>query len=548
MGTSGDNFWDLALEVGDDKSVAGGAGRIIQAKGPGTENRGDAANAPLFSLAVGASDARGRAEKGLSDSNLRWQRTLASLTEAVFIVQSGTRIIQDCNQAVEKMFGYTQQEMIGKSTSCLHISPEMSERFGREMRKSCQEKSRFETAFRMKHKDGAFFDSEHTVTLIHDENEANFSYVCVVRDISERKRHEDALQTKALVLESMSEGVAKFDENGAILFTNAALDAMFGQAKGELIGTQLPMLHGFRGPHERSLATVLASLGRQDTWCGELLHRRKDGSTIFCYARIREIPGNGHWVAVIEDITERKEMERMKDEMISAVSHEMRTPMTALLGYHQLLSEGEVDETVKGECLHTMYQETLRLNELIGNFLDLQQLKSRGRYHRMDALQLKPLLESAASLGAATSMKHRIRLELGGGLPCISGDEECLSKVFNNLLSNAIKYSPRGGDIILGAEAIDDGVTVWVKDAGIGIPQEALGKIFDRFYRVDNTDRRRSNGTGLGLALVQEIVRIHGGEIWAESSAGAGSSFYVSLPALRTEHSEETLPCAAHSV
>jgi PAS domain S-box-containing protein len=239
-------------------------------------------------------------------------------------------------------------------------------------------------------------------------------------------------------------------------------------------------------------------------------------------------------LGITHNITERKEMERMKDEIISAVSHEMRTPLTAIVGYIQFIVENKLDEEQTKEYLGTVHKETERLRELINNFLDIQRLRAKKGFYDLKPLAARPLLEEAGTLFANASDKHRIAIDADTELPMILGDGEGLHRVLNNLLSNAIKYSPNGGNVILGANHDKTCVTLWVKDEGIGIPQEELARIFDRFYRVDNTARRTVGGTGLGLTLVREIVRAHGGRVWADSFFGKGSTFYVSLPAVAT--------------
>jgi hypothetical protein len=146
------------------------------------------------------------------------------------------------------------------------------------------------------------------------------------------------------------------------------------------------------------------------------------------------------------------------------------------------------------------------------------------------AIRLPPLLKEAATLFGTASPTHRFTLDIPGNLPPVRGDVTQLQQMLACLISNAVKYSPAGGEIVLGGRFDEGGVTVWVKDEGVGIPPAALEKIFDRFYRVDNTDRRLFGGTGLGLALVREIVDLHGGKVWVESALGKGSTFYVFLP------------------
>ena len=236
-------------------------------------------------------------------------------------------------------------------------------------------------------------------------------------------------------------------------------------------------------------------------------------------------------LGITANITERKEMDRLKDEMISAVSHEMRTPLTAMLGYIEFIMEHRIDEVQTREYLGVVHKETERLNELIGNFLDMQRLKARQAICDYKPLEVRPLLEHAATLFAGASNKYRITVDASAELPPVMGNEEDITTVVDHLLSNAVKFSPEGGDIVLGARRDNDSVTLWVKDEGIGIPADEQDKIFDRFYRVDNTARRTTGGTGLGLALVKKIALAYGGWAWVESVVGKGSTFYVSLPA-----------------
>jgi two-component system phosphate regulon sensor histidine kinase PhoR len=235
------------------------------------------------------------------------------------------------------------------------------------------------------------------------------------------------------------------------------------------------------------------------------------------------------------DISERKDMEQLKDEMVSAVSHEMRTPLTAMLGYTEFMLENEVPPEEQKGYLRTVYLETERLNELIGNFLDLQRLKLRPEPFNMAHLSVELLLREAATLFGANPQQHKLEIECPPDLPRVVGNDGQLHQVLVNLISNAIKYSPEGTTITLGAHRDGEKVVIWVRDVGMGIPAELLDKIFERFYRIDNTDRRMVGGAGLGLALVREIVTTHNGRIWVESAVGKGSTFYVELPAITAE-------------
>ena len=245
---------------------------------------------------------------------------------------------------------------------------------------------------------------------------------------------------------------------------------------------------------------------------------------------------DGHLVRleISFDITEIKDMQQMKDEVLSAVSHEMRTPLTAILGYTALLLADDVPPGEKKRSIATIQQEAQRLNDLVKNFIDLQRLKARREAINLQALAVLPLLEETAALFSGLSPRHRFTIDAPADLPQVQGNAGELRQVFNNLVSNAVKYSPQGGEIYLGARREDDSVFIVVRDEGIGIPAEARERIFDQFYRVDNTDRRSTGGTGVGLALVREIVNAHGGRVWTTGNAGRGSTFHVRLPLSET--------------
>lgn len=266
---------------------------------------------------------------------------------------------------------------------------------------------------------------------------------------------------------------------------------------------------------------------------------------------LRELcnPRNGRWYQCIDrairwpdgrlarleiaiDISERKEMERMKDELLSSVSHELRTPLTAILGFAEFLLENPLPYAEQEPHLQTLYLEAERLNGLIGNFLQLQRLKSRREVYRFQPLPPQDLLERAIDHLRGLSAEHPPVLDCPAELPPLRGDLEAIDQVLENLVANAVKFSPQGGAITLGARLQERHIVLRVEDGGVGIPQEELERIFAPLHRLDNTDRRRTGGAGLGLTLVREIVLRHQGRVWAESSPGRGSTFFVELPVM----------------
>jgi signal transduction histidine kinase len=257
----------------------------------------------------------------------------------------------------------------------------------------------------------------------------------------------------------------------------------------------------------------------------------KSGAWYQCLDRIVEWPdGRLARMQIAIDITERKEMEKLKDEMISAVSHEMRTPLTAMMGFTEFLLENEVPHDNLISYLQTIYKECDRLNSLIGNFLDLQKLKAVRDDYDFGYVSVEMLLADAVTLFTAEQCRHRFVIDCQLNLPEVRGDEAKLHQVMTNLISNACKYSPEETVITVSARFSDGEIVISVRDEGIGVPAEFREKIFEKFYRIDNSDRRKVGGTGLGLALVREIVIAHGGRIWVENVESGGSIFNVSLP------------------
>jgi len=241
-------------------------------------------------------------------------------------------------------------------------------------------------------------------------------------------------------------------------------------------------------------------------------------------------------VAILVDITEMKNIERMKSSFVAMASHELRTPLTAIKGFSSTLLEGVDDDLYskedQKEFLGIVVQECDRLRRLIDDLLNTSRIESgeslKPSYKRVD---VRALLDKVITIQRQATHNHTLKLEAPDELPAIIADEDKLDQIMTNLLNNAIKYSPGGGDITLSAKIDDDHILFAVEDHGMGIPPEHLNKVFERFHRVDNEDNRKIYGTGLGLYLVKHLVeQVHLGHIWVESEVGKGSTFYFTVP------------------
>jgi signal transduction histidine kinase len=240
-------------------------------------------------------------------------------------------------------------------------------------------------------------------------------------------------------------------------------------------------------------------------------------------------------------IAELREINRGKEQFVAVASHEMRTPLTAILGYVATLRRRPIDDpAARDRFLEIVERQAQRLLGLVETLLTTSKL-DRGRVAaRFDWASLEDVCQEVVEgLG---DDQARVRLDLPPALPPLLTDRRCLGQVLGNLLENAVKYSPRQQPCELGARPDGDRLVLWVRDHGAGIPRAELERIFDRFYQVDGSDTRPATGIGLGLHLVKELVGVLGGTIQVETRPGAGSRFTVVLPLAAGAAARETRP------
>lgn len=242
-------------------------------------------------------------------------------------------------------------------------------------------------------------------------------------------------------------------------------------------------------------------------------------------------------VAALSDVTQQHELEQMKTDVMTLVSHELLTPLTAIQGMSEVLSQFEVPDDRRREMHLTINDEAKRLAHMISEYLDITKLESGTHGLRPAPLRMVPLIERVLLLLEPLAAQRNIRIarDLAPSLPPIMADADLIAQALTNLVANAIKYSPLDTEIVIRAHAAGNALLVTVKDHGCGIPANVLPHIFEKFYRVPRLEDADVQGTGLGLTLVREIVELHGGHITVESELGIGSSFSVSLPLPTTE-------------
>ncbi len=230
-------------------------------------------------------------------------------------------------------------------------------------------------------------------------------------------------------------------------------------------------------------------------------------------------------------------LNKAKSDFVSIVGHEFRTPLTGILGFSEILRDEELSPAEVREYAGDINADACRLIRMITEMLDLDRMEAGQTALRLEAVDLRAVVAEVTALARRTAPRHAIRLDLDDTLPPLRGDRDKLVQVVTNLVSNAIKYSSGGAiTITLTSDAGTDTdlggafAHLRVQDEGMGIPPEALETVFERYARIESTATRYIAGTGLGLPIVRQIVELHGGRVWAESTPGEGSTFHVTIP------------------
>ncbi|SEL53306.1 PAS domain S-box-containing protein [Chitinophaga rupis] len=356
-------------------------------------------------------------------------------------------------------------------------------------------------------------------------------------DLMERKFSEQALRDseerfRAIVSQTTA-GICRTTIDGILLFTNQTFLEMLGYDEPEIIGKAIwDLTDEDQETSRQSLRWLMADGKPFET---EKRLRRKNGSIL--WASISVAPMRDHTgmhsstVAVVLDITRRRALEKQKEDFIGIASHELKTPITSIKAYTEILQEifQEAQDEQSVELMKKLDVQINHLTDLINMLLDTTKIAEGKLALTPQQFDLNELIAERVEDLQRVSKKHRLILRQEKLQP-ITADREHINQVLTNLLSNAIKYSPKGGDVIITTAEADGQVSISIQDFGIGIPEILKEKVFDRFFRVQNMQQQTFPGMGLGLYITAGIIKRHGGTIAVESEEGKGTVFTVTLP------------------
>lgn len=439
------------------------------------------------------------------------------------------------NQAACKRLGYTKDELL--KMSIFDIDPEYHpNRWKKHWEETKRDKSQvIET--RHKTKNGEIFPVEVTINFgAYGGEEYHFSFA---RDLSERKSTAQRLMT---ILREMGDGVMLIDSGKKVILMNPAMEKLTGVSEKAALGLNLNMVVNLVNEQDlkpdHSVEKFLDKKGPYEPEANLLLVR-SDGKQMavdYVATPIIENGINNGGVIVMRDVTKARDVDRLKSEFVSLASHQLRTPLTGIKWFVELLlgNKEEPLSSQQSDYLKQLKESNDRLIALVNDLLNVSRIeKGMEKMLKLEKTDLIPLVEEAIKEKKPQATVKMIVMKKVINLPkvMVKVDKIKIKEVLENLLDNAIKYSAKNALVTVTMEGVDHQARIVIKDNGIGIPEREQGQVFQRFFRASNVNNlSESFGTGLGLYLVKKVVEAHGGKIWFVSEENKGSTFYLQIP------------------
>ncbi len=504
---------------------------------------------------------RKRLEASLRESEEYLRTILTQVPAAIFRLEPGSR--GRYTYASPRFAALTGLSLDRRHSSLeeffARVHPDDIERFREQDAAAGRTGEPFDLEYRLCSQDGSWVWVHNCAMPELDEQGTPIAWHGLLLDISERKRLETALRENEARFRSIFAGagigMALSAPEGTIVVANPALEQLLGYAPGGLEGMHVEDISYPEDLPKQADYLQRMRTGHLDAYQFEKRFVRKDGGIVWGLLNATAVKDErGAVTAVIgqvQDITDRKraarateaaletqqaaiaELERLnqsKSQFLATISHEFRTPLTAIIGYSELLANGLLDPAVSAADAAVIHREASRLNRMVDDVLLVDRADAGHVPLHLEPVDVSALVRDVVATFRPLTGGHHISLALDPNLPTLDGDRDRLAQALTNLVSNAVKYSPDGGTITITTRHAGAEVLVSVRDEGIGIAASNLARIFERFERVETGIAGRIAGTGLGLSVVQEIAHLHGGRVWAKSRLGSGSTFTLALP------------------
>ena len=482
------------------------------------------------------------------------------------LVINAESVIEFANPAVETIFGYTSQELVGKPLTVL-MSDELADRhrssFGEYVRTGQKHLNWKSIELSGRRKDGSPVPIEISFGEISG---ARRLFTGFVRDVSRRKRNERRLEEVesalragqarlALITNAVPALICYVDADECYQFVNETYTRWFGLEANHFIGRSVVDVLGAE-VYEQLKPSIRTALSGEPATSEIKLFYPAVGSRRVRFEYIPDTVGGQvrGFVALVTDITEiRQAIEdrekllvreqtariqsesanRIKDEFLATVSHELRTPLTSIAGWSAMLESGRLDEAGRQKALKVIRRNVQAQTKLIDELLDVSMMVAGKMQLSFRLLYLGPIVDDVLDSLRPSAESRGVRIEktIDSQAGPIRGDGQRLQQIAWNLISNSVKFTPSGGCVHVSVGAAESRLMLKVSDTGIGIDPASLPHLFERFWQADSSPTRRFSGLGLGLSLVQHLVALHGGVIEAHSAGPhKGATFIVSFP------------------
>jgi PAS domain S-box-containing protein len=493
---------------------------------------------------------QGGAGQVLQESEDRYYALVESLGDGVLSATADGRILM-ANPAAARVLGVPRDMLLGRQLNDIAHPDDLKLLEAESKRRKHGERSVYE--FRVvRPDDGAVRTIQVTATPLMDAQKHFQGSLGIFRDVTADRQMQQRVRLLAHTLESVDEAVVICGADDRIVFVNRSFQRTYGYDERELVGQPIGKVRSPLTPPEAVAAILPATLA--GGWRGEVWNRRKDGSDfliLLTTAAVMDDSGRLEaTVGVVRDITEQRRFEaelkrakeqaeranKAKSEFLATISHEIRTPMNGVIGMTSVLLETELNETQR-EFAEIVRKSADVLLSIINDILDFSRLEAGKMPIESLPFDLGAIASEVRDMLArkAGSSGVSLSIEYPADVPRrFVGDGGRIRQVLMNLVSNALKFTPSGGVRIEveceGVESSQAEMRVSVHDTGVGIPEDKLDLIFDKFSQVDSSNTRRYGGTGLGLAIVKELVDLMNGTVGVKSQPGEGSTFWFTLP------------------
>jgi len=472
-------------------------------------------------------------ERIQAEASLRiYSEIISNMLEGVYLIGANDGIIRYTNPRFDAMFGYKRGELVGKHVSIVNAPTDRSpEEVAQEIIRQLDRDGVWCGDVKNIRKNGTIFWNHAEVTEFENP-EFGKVWISVHANITERKQMEDALQLErdklTSILNSMEDGVCIMNQDFGVEYINPSMQSQYGNVDKQ------KCYQYFNGRDD-----VCPWCNNKDVLGGKIVLREvqsnKTGRTYdVTDGLLKNADGSVSKLAVWHDITEHKKIEQLKDEFIGMVSHELKTPLTVILGALSTATDERVSHEQSRELIGDAIVHSEILASLVDNLLELSRQQSGRLTIQTQPVNVKEIAQNVIKKLQSKSAMHRLSDDLAPGLSPVLADQLRVERILYNLIDNAIKYSPNGGEVRVSARQEGDFMVVSVMDNGPGISVDDQARLFQSFERLGAKVNGSTQGTGLGLRVCRILVEAHGGRIWVKSDKGKGSTFFFTVPTARS--------------